>query len=75
MFGAPETSKVDDDQAHLAAAPVPRAAIDMSMLDDFDDAEGYYKVVIGVSDPVLKSTLFLANFLSRNSWTIGTPSR
>ncbi|KAL9100725.1 MAG: hypothetical protein Q9163_003932 [Psora crenata] len=31
-----------------AAVPVPQAkALDMSMLDDWDDAEGYYKVILG----------------------------
>ena len=29
------------------AVPVPRAAMDMSMLDDWDDEEGYYKIIIG----------------------------
>ena len=30
------------------AAPVPQAkALDMSMLDDWDDHEGYYKIILG----------------------------
>lgn len=32
----------------LKAVPVPQAkALDMSMLDDWDDQEGYYKVILG----------------------------
>ena len=36
----------EDDSAR--AMPIPRAkALDMSMLDDWDDEEGYYKVILG----------------------------
>ena len=32
----------------IKAVPVPQAkALDMSMLDDWDDQEGYYKVILG----------------------------
>ena len=37
---------VGEDSAR--AIPIPRAkALDMSMLDDWDDEEGYYKVIFG----------------------------
>ena len=48
MFAeAPATTKVvENDKAK--AVPVPQAkAIDMGMLDDGDDPEGYYKVILG----------------------------
>ncbi|KAL9122158.1 MAG: hypothetical protein Q9187_001287 [Circinaria calcarea] len=38
----------EDDGDVAIAVPVPRAkALDMSMLDDWDDEEGYYKVILG----------------------------
>ena len=42
----PTVEKKEKDSAK--AVPVPQAkALDMSMLDDWDDAEGYYKVILG----------------------------
>ena len=47
MFAdAPGPKKASGNEA-TKAVPVPRAAIDMSMLDDWDDEEGYYKIIIG----------------------------
>lgn len=40
-------AKAAGDQDVTKAVPVLRAAIDMSMLDDWDDEEGYYKINIG----------------------------
>lgn len=38
----------DESQGVAKAVPVPRAkALDMSMLDDWDDEAGYYKVILG----------------------------
>ena len=38
----------EDEEDIAIAVPVPRAkALDMSMLDDWDDEEGYYKVILG----------------------------
>ena len=47
MFAEDEDE--DDMFADTAkAVPVPKAnAIDMSMLDDWDDEEGYYKIILG----------------------------
>ncbi|KAL8992406.1 MAG: hypothetical protein Q9188_007593 [Gyalolechia gomerana] len=47
MFAeAPVASKVPVEKAK--AVPVPRSeAVDLSMLDDWDDDEGYYKVILG----------------------------
>jgi serine/threonine-protein kinase PRP4 len=43
---APRTHLMNEDTAK--ALPVPRAkALDMSMLDDWDDEDGYYKVILG----------------------------
>lgn len=48
MFADPSAAaKVTDKPDATMAVPVPRAALDMSMLDDWDDEEGYYKVIIG----------------------------
>ena len=48
MFAeAAPARKASTDQKATKAVPVPRAAIDMSMLDDWDDEEGYYKIIIG----------------------------
>ncbi len=48
MFAeAPATSKKLGGDA-AKAVPIPQAkALDMSMLDDWDDSEGYYKVILG----------------------------
>lgn len=43
---APETQKVEEDTAKAVAVPQAKA-LDMSMLDDWDDTEGYYKVILG----------------------------
>ena len=41
-----ETEKPESNATK--AVPVPQAkALDMSMLDDWDDPEGYYKVILG----------------------------
>ncbi|KAK0513317.1 hypothetical protein JMJ35_004303 [Cladonia borealis] len=47
MFAeAPPTVEKKEESAK--AVPVPQAkALDMSMLDDWDDSEGYYKVILG----------------------------
>ncbi|KAL8932855.1 MAG: hypothetical protein Q9216_006642 [Gyalolechia sp. 2 TL-2023] len=47
MFAeAPVVSKVQMETAK--AVPVPQSkAVDLSMLDDWDDDEGYYKVILG----------------------------
>lgn len=43
----PATSRRSDKPA-AKAVPIPQAkALDMSMLDDWDDSEGYYKVILG----------------------------
>ena len=48
MFAEPTTSASRDDAQPSMASAVPAArAIDMSMLDDFDDEEGYYKIILG----------------------------
>lgn len=42
------TKKHTGDDASAKAVPLGRAnAIDMSMLDDWDDEEGYYKIILG----------------------------
>lgn len=48
MFAeAPAGSKQPEKEA-AKAVPIPQAkALDMSMLDDWDDPEGYYKVILG----------------------------
>ena len=44
---APPTIEKKEKES-TKAVPVPQAkALDMSMLDDWDDAEGYYKVILG----------------------------
>ena len=45
----PVTGRRKDVSGHVATAvPVQQAkALDMSMLDDWDDEEGYYKVILG----------------------------
>jgi len=45
----PAIDKVDNEAENMAkAVPVPQAkALDMSMLDDWDDEAGYYKVILG----------------------------
>ena len=49
MFSEVHISKSNDEKEITATAlPVPLAkALDMSMLDDWDDEEGYYKVILG----------------------------
>ena len=49
MFVEAPMSKGDDEEENGGKAlPVPAAkALDMSMLDDWDDEEGYYKVILG----------------------------
>ena len=48
MFAeAPPTVETKEKES-AKAVPVPQAkALDMSMLDDWDDPEGYYKVILG----------------------------
>ena len=48
MFAeAPAVSQKPEHEPSRAV-PIPNAkALDMSMLDDWDDAEGYYKVILG----------------------------
>ena len=44
----PYTTKPDGIEDVAKALPVPQPkALDMSMLDDWDDEEGYYKVILG----------------------------
>ena len=41
-------TQVDTEQYITKAVPLPQAkALDMSMLDDWDDDQGYYKVILG----------------------------
>ena len=48
MFAEPSGAvQIADSKEATTAVPVPRAALDMSMLDDWDDEEGYYKIIIG----------------------------
>ena len=48
MFAEPSgAAQTNDTKEATTAVPVPRAALDMSMLDDWDDEEGYYKIIIG----------------------------
>ena len=48
MFAEAPTGKSKATGESAKAVPVPRSkAIDMSMLDDFDDDEGYYKIILG----------------------------
>ena len=50
MFAeVPDAPKVDGSHVEVfKAVPIPQAkAMDMSMLDDWDDQEGYYKVILG----------------------------
>ena len=43
----PATSRMSEKEA-AKAVPIPQGkALDMSMLDDWDDPEGYYKVILG----------------------------
>lgn len=46
---APESNEMHGPETKTAkAVPIPQAkALDMSMLDDWDDQEGYYKVILG----------------------------
>ena len=48
MFAeAPVGNRVaETDTARAVPMPMPKA-IDMSMLDDFDDEDGYYKIILG----------------------------
>ena len=47
MFAeAPPTVEKKEESAKAALVPQAKA-LDMSMLDDWDDAEGYYKVILG----------------------------
>ena len=48
MFAeVPAASRISEKEA-AKAVPIPQAkALDMSMLDDWDDSEGYYKVILG----------------------------
>ena len=49
MFAeGPLAAKSHTDEANAKAVPLGRTnAIDMSMLDDWDDEEGYYKIILG----------------------------
>ncbi|MCJ1391308.1 U4/U6 small nuclear ribonucleoprotein prp4 [Xylographa bjoerkii] len=50
MFAEEHTSRRSDDTNRQVATAVPvqqGKALDMSMLDDWDDEEGYYKVILG----------------------------
>ena len=49
MFAdVPANKKPTDGAGAAKAVPVPTSkAIDMSMLDDWDDEEGYYKIILG----------------------------
>ena len=48
MFAEEHPAKTNASGDVARAAAVPRAqALDMSMLDDWDDSEGYYKVLLG----------------------------
>ena len=48
MFAEAPPTVEKKEKESAKAVPVPRAkALDMSMLDDWDDAEGYYKVILG----------------------------
>ena len=48
MFAEAPPTVVNKAKESAKAVPVPQAkALDMSMLDDWDDAEGYYKVILG----------------------------
>jgi serine/threonine-protein kinase PRP4 len=49
MFAEEPTTRTNKGSDEMAkAVPVPQAkALDMSMLDDWDDEEGYYKVILG----------------------------
>lgn len=49
MFAEPEPApRVDASKESAKAVPVPQSqALDMGMLDDWDDPDGYYKVILG----------------------------
>lgn len=48
MFAEAPPTVEKKEKESAKAVPVPQAkALDMSMLDDWDDAEGYYKVILG----------------------------
>lgn len=48
MFAETATAPKVVEKDKTKAVPVPQAkAIDMSMLDDWDDSEGYYKIILG----------------------------
>ncbi|KAL9635889.1 MAG: hypothetical protein Q9164_003181 [Protoblastenia rupestris] len=48
MFAEAPTAPLKIEREITKAVPVPQAkALDMSMLDDWDDSEGYYKVILG----------------------------
>lgn len=48
MFAEPSVLAVPKQSEKSKAIPVPQTqALDMSMLDDCDDPEGYYKVILG----------------------------
>lgn len=47
MF-APEPANKDITKEPSKTVPVPQAKeLDMSLLDDWDDHEGYYKIILG----------------------------
>lgn len=48
MFAEVPTASRKSEKEAAKAVPIPQAkALDMSMLDDWDDPEGYYKVILG----------------------------
>lgn len=48
MFADAPFAKQKQDKEVNKAVPLPQAkALDMSMLDDWDDTDGYYKVILG----------------------------
>ena len=48
MFAEAPTIALRSKEEVSRAVPIPQAkALDMSMLDDWDDLEGYYKVILG----------------------------
>ena len=48
MFAEAPITATKPENEIAKAVPVPQAkALDMSMLDDWDDPEGYYKVILG----------------------------
>ena len=48
MFAEIPAAAPRSEQEAAIAVPIPQAkALDMSMLDDWDDTDGYYKVILG----------------------------